>query len=768
MNRPTAAFVLFLSLFTAPWAPAPSDCLSGKPTLPECAASQPDLAGFQRDLLSLTGVVDSGLEENVRELLDGYGRNKDDRSRGLLCLWYGNRLAAASPERALTFLTDRDLHRHTALSELAMGRILDILEVRPDLAAPQDPFFREMRLLPDYPAAYARRLFEIYRAGGQWAVARAWLDDPAVQPPPGQAVWLAYARAELGFRNPQDPAAREGAIALFRKVLQSPDEPQLWDRALEHLAAVTGQDPLLSEKEPDRLALADRFLARGDGERAWRCLQPSLAGKAKRPVSDPLWLAAGRAEYLRGNTAAAQGFLDRARPLAPADQVTRLYILALADRRLGHPERFQQCLRQLGRLAPRSEEHLKLLQVAAFEAEVGGKIPEARKHYQAIVRWFDQGPAGAEAWWKLAWQEYVAGRLQAADKDFLAAFERDAGGEFSPAGLYWHGVCSHQLGRAREATAAHDAILQVFPYSYYSELIRQRPVDGRLHPDPVPSAATVAWAGRLRAKYAASESDPPPWDQGIPPADRSFAVEAFAAGFADRAEERLLQAARRDGNASLYAPLAALARNRQDTYWFIWYSNRACPELYMGGLDQFPGDVWRDLFPRKYEAILAAQLQGSPVEPDLVLALIRQESAFWERAHSVSNAVGLMQLLPSTAAAEMGVRGDPAQVIPQLEDPQVNLELGCQYFLKMAHSLGDRVPLALAAYNGGARRVDAAWQRYHDRLDMTGVIEMIPMAQSRNYVKSIYRNWNYYSRLYQGKPADIRAFLGDPPEKIKD
>ena len=147
-------------------------------------------------------------------------------------------------------------------------------------------------------------------------------------------------------------------------------------------------------------------------------------------------------------------------------------------------------------------------------------------------------------------------------------------------------------------------------------------------------------------------------------------MEAFAAGFADRAEERLLQAARRDGNASLYGPLAALARSRQDTYWFIWYANRACPGLYMGDLGQFSDDVWRDLFPRKYEVILAAELKGSPMEPDLVLALIRQESAFWEKARSVSNAVGLMQLLPSTAAAEMGVRGDPAQVIPQLEDPK--------------------------------------------------------------------------------------------------
>ena len=445
--------------------------------------------------------------------------------------------------------------------------------------------------------------------------------------------------------------------------------------------------------------------------------------------------------------------------------MTRLYLLALADRRLGNPAKFQQCLRQLGRLAPRSEEHLKLLQVAAFEAEVGGKIPEARKHYQAIVRWFDQGPVSAEAWWKLAWQEYVAGRLPAADKAFLAAFERDAGAEFSTAGLYWHGVCAHRLGRAGEASACHDALLQVFPFSYYAELVRQRPVDGRRHPDPSAAAASAAWAGRLRSKFAAPGADPRPWDQAISPADRSFAVESFAAGFADRAEERLLQAARRDGNASLYGPLAALARGRQDTYWFIWYANRACPELYMGGLDQFPDDVWRDLFPRKYEEVLAAELRGSPLEPDLVLALIRQESAFWEKARSVSNAVGLMQLLPSTAAAEMGVRGDPARVIPQLEDPGINLALGCRYLLKMLHGCGDRVPLALAAYNGGARRVNAAYQRYHDRLDMTGVIEMIPMAQSRNYVKSIYRNWNYYSRLYEGRPADIRAFLGDAPAK---
>jgi len=95
--------------------------------------------------------------------------------------------------------------------------------------------------------------------------------------------------------------------------------------------------------------------------------------------------------------------------------------------------------------------------------------------------------------------------------------------------------------------------------------------------------------------------------------------------------------------------------------------------------------------------IEAAGLYQLPVP--LVLALIRQESDFVHQAVSPKGAMGLMQLMPGTAAL-LGVR-DPF-------DPRENILAGCRYFRQLLDYFQGNVPLALAGYNAGYNRVVSA------------------------------------------------------------
>jgi hypothetical protein len=95
--------------------------------------------------------------------------------------------------------------------------------------------------------------------------------------------------------------------------------------------------------------------------------------------------------------------------------------------------------------------------------------------------------------------------------------------------------------------------------------------------------------------------------------------------------------------------------------------------------------------------IEAAQLYQLPVS--LILALIRQESNFVHQAISPKGAMGLMQLMPGTAAS-LGVR-DPF-------DPRENILAGCRYFRFLLDYFQGSVPLALAGYNAGYQRVVSA------------------------------------------------------------
>jgi soluble lytic murein transglycosylase-like protein len=111
----------------------------------------------------------------------------------------------------------------------------------------------------------------------------------------------------------------------------------------------------------------------------------------------------------------------------------------------------------------------------------------------------------------------------------------------------------------------------------------------------------------------------------------------------------------------------------------------------------------RDTYQGMVEAISDASLRYD-VPPETILAVIRIESGFDVDATSSAGAVGLMQLLPSTAeevARELRLEwagGD------QLLDPAVNIRLGTHYLTKLLTRFDD-LSQALAAYNEGPERV---------------------------------------------------------------
>jgi len=103
--------------------------------------------------------------------------------------------------------------------------------------------------------------------------------------------------------------------------------------------------------------------------------------------------------------------------------------------------------------------------------------------------------------------------------------------------------------------------------------------------------------------------------------------------------------------------------------------------------------------PAVYDALIREIAGRHRVEYALVKAMIHAESDFDRLAVSPKGACGLMQLMPATASSE-GVR--------DVFLPQENIEGGCRYLRDLLDRYAGNVPLALAAYNAGPERVDAA------------------------------------------------------------
>jgi len=157
---------------------------------------------------------------------------------------------------------------------------------------------------------------------------------------------------------------------------------------------------------------------------------------------------------------------------------------------------------------------------------------------------------------------------------------------------------------------------------------------------------------------------------------------------------------------------------------------------------------------------------GYQLDRALVYAFIRQESKFDASANNKrSGAVGLMQLLPSTAmnvAKKIGIKVSRKQ----LQEPAMNILLGQKYLanLMQEDAVGNNLFKLAVAYNAGPGNL-SRWERkidYDD--DALLFIESIPIAETRIFVERVLTNyWIYRLKYNQNTDSLKKVASGDWP-----
>ncbi len=146
---------------------------------------------------------------------------------------------------------------------------------------------------------------------------------------------------------------------------------------------------------------------------------------------------------------------------------------------------------------------------------------------------------------------------------------------------------------------------------------------------------------------------------------------------------------------------------------------------------------------------------GDNPEDALVLAVIRQESAFDQKATSSAGALGLMQLMPRTAKHIAKKLQIPYSDAKLTKDPSFNIRLGRAYLGDLLNGFGGSYILAIASYNAGPSRVQSWLSAYGDPrdrgVDVVDWIESIPFSETRNYVQRVLENLQIYRHRLDGK-----------------
>jgi len=147
---------------------------------------------------------------------------------------------------------------------------------------------------------------------------------------------------------------------------------------------------------------------------------------------------------------------------------------------------------------------------------------------------------------------------------------------------------------------------------------------------------------------------------------------------------------------------------------------------------------WDDLeirFPLPYRDLVCADAQATGLTDSWIYAIVRQESAFAPTVVSPAGAVGLMQLMPATAARVAAAIGDSVPSPLKLSEPALNLALGSRFLARMNERFDGNEILATAAYNAGPDRVSRWLPEQPVAADVW--IATIPFHETRDYVQQV-------------------------------
>jgi soluble lytic murein transglycosylase-like protein len=188
--------------------------------------------------------------------------------------------------------------------------------------------------------------------------------------------------------------------------------------------------------------------------------------------------------------------------------------------------------------------------------------------------------------------------------------------------------------------------------------------------------------------------------------------------------------------------VATLEARRGRHHSAIGVLRRTLPELGTTAMDRAPEDAVRAYLPVRWEDELKSAAREFGLDPWLVAGVARQESVFEARARSPRGAIGVLQLLPSTARGHSLALGGSSR--PDLNDPALNLRLGARELARLVRRFGAVEP-ALAAYNAGEGRASRWWKEWPERRAFT---EAIPIPETYNYVRRVVFLAEAYRLVY--------------------
>ena len=574
------------------------------------------------------------------------------------------------------------------------------------------------------------------RVHTETAARAAWRLGVDVRLQAGDTAGAARALEEALAGRPEERRSDETA-ELGLLVLALGDSARAEELLLEAFPGSRGEQrgeaaralfDLSTDREPDLLLDLARALDRaGEGRAALQAYDLAAAGAAAAGGELPGMARVDRARLMSTVASRQNEALEEFRAIREASQDERvgarnLEVWAQMRRRQGLGEQVATLRRWLIEEWPASDQAAEVLWDQGSRADSRGSWDAALEAFGTLASSGSSHARAGQARMRMGQIHIARGDLQAAAEVFDDYLEDFPDGRRWDEAAYWSARTRLGMGDTARATERVDLIKRRDPFSYYA----------------------VVGDELLGRAYAV---ELPPGEAPIEPLWLTRGLERIellgAAGLEDAVTVEIAALTGRARASSAVTLRLAQALNE---------SGRTLAGIQIGWQLRSDGHPWdrhlaEVIFPFPHREMISREAEEWGVDPLMVAALIRQESAFQADIVSFAGAVGLMQVMPTTGSELARRHGVSGFHESNLRVADVNLHLGAAYFAQMLGRFSGDLPLVLTAYNAGPTRA-RRWANLPEASDAVVFAEVIPIEETRGYVKSVSRNVALYRALY--------------------
>lgn len=377
------------------------------------------------------------------------------------------------------------------------------------------------------------------------------------------------------------------------------------------------------------------------------------------------------------------------------------------------------------------------------------KSPESAKQARAsILSQYSDSEAAAEIRLKQAKENAKKGDFSAAISWAQQLVDSGPETELAPEAGFWLGKWLWRANQPDEARTAFESVIRDHPESYYAwrsavyldwnvgdfDTVRTFNPEIVLPPkrSPLPAGSAT-----LQELYLLGQ-DEAAWTQWQAEFTNPKLTDAKNPTIAEQFTDGILRLGVGDNLNGIF--MVSSLSWREDP------AEQAEYEQLKANDDRY----WQAIYPFPYSSLIQRWSKERQLNPLLVTGLVRQESRFQPKIESVVGAMGLMQVMPETAAW-IGKQTDVESY--ELTVPEDNVKFGT-WFLDFTHGQYNNNSLfAVASYNAGPSAVDE-WIEKRDFSSADEFVEKIPYPETKGYISSVFGGYWNYLRLYN--PA-IRA-----------